>query len=133
MTAHCLFEQSGTFKNEFLKLGIPAFDYDILDDFGQTDFKVDLFDAIERCYSGEKGTIFDKIEQTDIVMAFFPCTMFQENNALMFSGVQHQQMAMNDEQKLSFCIDRHKTLNGFYSLLCKLFIISLRGGVEDDR
>lgn len=28
--AHCLFEQSGTFKNEFLKLGIPAFDYDIM-------------------------------------------------------------------------------------------------------
>ena len=26
---HCLFEQSGTFKNEFIKLGIPAEDYDI--------------------------------------------------------------------------------------------------------
>lgn len=27
---HCFFEQSGTFKNEFIKLGIPAEDYDIL-------------------------------------------------------------------------------------------------------
>ena len=27
MTAHCLFEQSGTFKNEFKKLGIEALDY----------------------------------------------------------------------------------------------------------
>ena len=26
---HCLFEQSGTFKNEFKKLGIDAYDYDI--------------------------------------------------------------------------------------------------------
>ena len=26
---HCLFEQSGTFKNEFKKLGYEAFDYDI--------------------------------------------------------------------------------------------------------
>lgn len=26
---HCFFEQSGTFKNEFIKLGIPAEDYDI--------------------------------------------------------------------------------------------------------
>ena len=26
---HCFFEQSGTFKNEFKKLGIPAEDYDI--------------------------------------------------------------------------------------------------------
>lgn len=35
MKAHCLFEQSGTFKNEFKKLGIEAFDYDILNDYGQ--------------------------------------------------------------------------------------------------
>lgn len=27
---HCLFEQSGTFKKEFLKLGFKAYDYDIL-------------------------------------------------------------------------------------------------------
>lgn len=31
---HCLFEQSGTFKNEFIKLGIPAEDYDIQNKFG---------------------------------------------------------------------------------------------------
>lgn len=30
--ANCLFEQSGTFKNEFKKLGFNAFDYDILND-----------------------------------------------------------------------------------------------------
>ena len=34
---HCLFEQSGTFKNEFKKLGIPAEDYDIQNNFAQTD------------------------------------------------------------------------------------------------
>ena len=43
---HCLFEQSGTFKNEFIKLGIPAEDYDILNDFGQTDHVIDLFAEI---------------------------------------------------------------------------------------
>ena len=32
MIVHCLFEQSGTFKNEFKKFGIEAFDYDILND-----------------------------------------------------------------------------------------------------
>ena len=32
---HCLFEQSGTFKNEFIKLGIPAEDYDIQNNFGE--------------------------------------------------------------------------------------------------
>ena len=35
--AHCFFEQSGTFKNEFIKLGIPAEDYDIQNEFGQTE------------------------------------------------------------------------------------------------
>ena len=49
---HCLFEQSGTFKNEFIKLGIPAEDYDIQDNFGQTDHKLDLFAEIEKCYAG---------------------------------------------------------------------------------
>lgn len=46
MKVHCLFEQSGTFKNEFIKLGHEAYDYDILNDFGQTDYQVDLFKHI---------------------------------------------------------------------------------------
>ena len=52
MKAHCLFEQSGTFKNEFKKLNIEAYDYDILNDFGETDFQIDLFDEIEKAYGG---------------------------------------------------------------------------------
>ena len=43
----CLFEQSGTFKNEFKKLGYDAEDYDILNDYGQTDHIIDLFYEIE--------------------------------------------------------------------------------------
>ena len=49
---HCFFEQSGTFKNEFIKLGIPAEDYDIQDDFGQTDHVADLFENIQNAYEG---------------------------------------------------------------------------------
>ena len=44
--AHCMFEQSGTFKNEFKKLGIDAEDYDIQNEFGETDHIVDLFAEI---------------------------------------------------------------------------------------
>ena len=32
---YCFFEQSGTFKNEFKKLGYEAEDYDIQNEFGQ--------------------------------------------------------------------------------------------------
>ena len=53
---HCFFEQSGTFKNEFIKLGIPAEDYDIQDNFGQTDHKIDLFHEIEEAY-GRGGKV----------------------------------------------------------------------------
>ena len=48
---HCFFEQSGTFKNEFIKLGIPAEDYDIQNNFGETDHVIDLFTEIEKAYS----------------------------------------------------------------------------------
>ena len=56
-TAHCFFEQSGTFKNEFIKLGIPAEDYDIQDNFGQTDHVIDLFAEIEEAYRGGKVSL----------------------------------------------------------------------------
>lgn len=49
---HCFFEQSGTFKQEFIKLGIPAEDYDIQNNFGQTDHVIDLFSEIEKAYMG---------------------------------------------------------------------------------
>lgn len=49
---HCFFEQSGTFKQEFLKLGIPAEDYDIQNNFGETDHVMDLFAEIESAYQG---------------------------------------------------------------------------------
>ena len=57
---HCFFEQSGTFKNEFIKLGIPAEDYDIQNNFGETDHQEDLFKAIEDAYEG-KPSLFDNI------------------------------------------------------------------------
>ena len=57
---HCFFEQSGTFKNEFIKLGIPAEDYDIQNNFGQTDHVIDLFKEIEDAYDG-KPSLFDSI------------------------------------------------------------------------
>lgn len=74
-TIHCLFEQSGTFKKEFEKLGFKAFDYDIENQFGKTDFEVDLFNEIECAYKNKKS-IFDNIQEKDLIIAFFPCTYF---------------------------------------------------------
>lgn len=129
MKAHCLFEQSGTFKNEFKKLGIEAYDYDILNDYGETDYQIDLFKEIQKAYTGGVS-IFDSIDKDDIVLAFFPCTMFQENNFLMFSGNQWQQRVMTDEEKVQFCIYRHKTLHEFYITLCELVVVAFKKHIK---
>lgn len=47
-----MFEQSGTFKNEFKKLGYDAVDLDIQNNFGETDYVIDLFAEIEKAYMG---------------------------------------------------------------------------------
>lgn len=57
----CLFEQSGTFKNQFKLLGYDAVDVDIQNNFGETDYQIDLFKEIEDAYEG-KPSLFDKIE-----------------------------------------------------------------------
>ena len=81
---HCFFEQSGTFKNEFIKLGIPAEDYDIQNNFGQTDHVIDLFAEIEKAYNNEES-IFDNIAQDDLIIAFFPCIYFECFSMIAFS------------------------------------------------
>lgn len=73
--AHCFFEQSGTFKTEFEKLGIAALDYDLANDFGQTDYQLDLFTEIETAWD-DKPSVFDAIMPEDLIIAFFPCTYF---------------------------------------------------------
>lgn len=54
---HCLFEQSGTFKNEFKKLGYEAQDYDIRNDFNETDYVIDLFNEINVAYERERERV----------------------------------------------------------------------------
>lgn len=82
---HCFFEQSGTFKREFIKLGIPAEDYDIQNNFGETDHTDDLFHAIETAYEGG-ASLFDNIKKDDLIMAFFPCIKF----CSVMEQIQHE-------------------------------------------
>ena len=57
MVAHLLFEQSGTFRDQFRELGIEAYDYDIKNDFGKTDYQIDLFSEIESAYRGVQASL----------------------------------------------------------------------------
>ena len=124
---YCLFEQSGTFKKAFRELGIEAEDYDILNDFGETDHQIDLFVEIEKAYNGEPS-LFDEIGETDLCLAFFPCTRFQAYNCTNFQGKNTGMRKWNTTQKLEYSRELHAELHKLYDLICKLFIISIRGG-----
>lgn len=129
MKAYCLFEQSGTFKNEFKKLGIDAYDYDIRNDFGQTDFVVDLFAEIQKAYEGWES-IFDNIGGSDIIMAFFHCTRFEAKVPLSFRGESPQQKNWNDLKKLQYSMKLHGELHELYEKLCELTVVAERKGLR---
>ena len=122
---HCFFEQSGTFKNEFIKLGIPAEDYDIQNNFGETDHMDDLFKAIEDAYDG-KPSLFDNIrggQDGDLIMAFFPCIYFCENNELYFTGKHMNLSHLDTKLKMETILQRSRNRQFMYELCLKLFCI----------
>lgn len=126
---HCLFEQSGTFKNCFRRLGYEAIDYDIANDFGETDRKIDLFSEILRGGYNEPS-IFDQIERDDLILAFFPCVRFENQIMLWWRGQNYTQKNWSDAQKIEYCMKLSDELNEMYKLVCLLFLICLRRGLQ---
>ena len=128
MAYYCLFEQSGTFKNEFKKLGYEAYDYDIQDEFGETDYICDLFVDIESAYE-YKESIFDEISSKDTIIAFFPCVRFEDQIQMYFRGKACGQKKWTDEQKLEYDLKLHRELTQLYELITKLAIVCLRKNI----
>lgn len=125
---HCFFEQSGTFKTEFIKLGIPAEDYDIQNNFGKTDHLIDLFVEIEKAYEGGES-IFDTITCDDLIMAFFPCIYFESMQMPYYSLDTNNLRGRCPKEKHEIVINRIKERERFYLLLHKLVAIAnIRGG-----
>lgn len=129
MIAHCLFEQSGTFKNEFKKLGYEAYDYDIQNEFGETDYVIDLFEEINGGYDG-KPSVFDNISKDDLILAFFPCVRFENQIMLWFRGQSHSQRDWSIEKKMQFDMDLLDEVSQMYKLVNKLFILCMRKGLR---
>ena len=127
--SYCLFEQSGTFKNEFIKLGINSFDYDIQNEFGFTDNMCDLFREIDRAYR-KYDSIFDDFDKDDLIVAFFPCTRFECQASLYFRGKAYGQTRWSDEEKVKYVIKLHADLSLFYDMICKLFYICYVRGLR---
>ena len=129
MKVHCLFEQSGTFKNEFKKLGYEAEDYDIVNDFGETDHQIDLFAEIVAGIEG-RPSIFDDIAEDDLIMAFFPCIRFENQVMLMFRGQQAQIKDWPLEKKMLYDMDLLDEVNTMYKYVNYLFIICIRRNLK---
>lgn len=126
---HCFFEQSGTFKNEFKKLGYEAYDYDILNDFNETDYIIDLFDEIEKAYDNN-SSIFDKFKKDqDFIIAFFPCIRFEEQIILHFRGEASIQKKYSLEKKLECDLKFHKELSDLYSYITKLVLVCIKKNI----
>ena len=126
---HCFFEQSGTFKNEFKKLGFQAYDYDILNDFNETDNVIDIFNEIETAYKGGIS-IFDSMEKDDLIMAFFPCIRFSNQAYMMFQCTQRQLKDLSDLEKIDKVMEFHNELSFLYDMFCKLCCICLRNNLK---
>ena len=129
MKAHLLFEQSGTFKNAFKKYGIEAYDYDILNDFGETDYQIDLFEEIQKAYVGGQS-VFDSIAKDDVCLAFFPCTRFEDSILLAYRGEQYQMAKWNDEKKLTYDLKLHSELAKLYEAVTKLALVAINRGIK---
>jgi len=135
---HCFFEQSGTFKNEFIKLGIPAEDYDIQNNFGQTDNKIDLFAEIDRAYDNltrqdktkqNKTSVFDSIDPCqDLIIAFYPCIYFSAVSQMEFSLNCHNYKGWSDLKKIDHIINRSREREEFYERLIRFCGICIEKG-----
>lgn len=118
-----MFEQSGTFKNEFKKLGYEAYDYDIQNNFGETNFVIDLFDEIEKSYGGGMS-IFDKITKDDLIIAFFPCIYFEEMQMNYYRFCTNNNRHKLEHDRVVDAIERLQQRTHFHTLLYKLVYIA---------
>ena len=126
---HCFFEQSGTFKNEFIKLGIPAEDYDIQNNFKETDHISDLFSAIRGGYRGEKS-LFDDIDKDDLILAFFPCIYFCCMSQMDMSWTAKNYRKLSDKEKADAILARSANREEFFRLLVQLVAIAKMKGLR---
>lgn len=127
---HCFFEQSGTFKNEFKKLGYDAYDYDIQNNFGETDLYCDIFNAIEDAYDG-KPSLFDNIKKEYLIMAFFPCIYFTgSTNPCYYTLENTNYRSLSLKEKFDAILERSRNRQRFFELLYKMVGVCCLNGIR---
>lgn len=124
-----MFEQSGTFKNEFKKLGYDAVDLDIQNNFGETDMCIDLFAEIEKAYRGV-ASIWDSIAGDDLIMAFFPCIYFNATSQMLFSFTHRNYRNLSIMQKAEEILKRSEKREKYFRLSVMMMAIAHDRGLR---
>ena len=129
-SVHCFFEQSGTFKQEFIKLGIHAEDYDIQNNFGETDHTDDLFAEIEKAFE-DKPSVFDSINpKADLIMAFFPCIEFSCVAQMWYSLNQRDYTKWPYKKRITYMVNKNRERARLYELMMKFTGVCLDRGIR---
>lgn len=128
---HLMFEQSGVFKNEFKKLGYEAFCYDIQNNFGETDYQVDLFKEIEDAYDG-KPSLFDTIVggEEDLILAFFPCIYFSCLSQMAISWGCTNYRCLSYKERTDEILKRVNNREYFFGLATKMLCVAKERGIR---
>ena len=114
------FEQSATFRDEFRKLGYEAYCADIQNNFGKTDFQIDLFAEIQKAYNNEPSW-YDRITPDDLIIAFFPCIYFTgSTNPRYYTLENHNYKNLSLKEKFDTILERADNRLMFYKLLYKM-------------
>ena len=113
MNIALLFEQSGHFKKVLQKHGHNAKDFDIENQFGETDYIIDLFSYITE-------TEMNIINKADLVIAFFPCTYFSRNNNMYFNRTCINFKNKTDDEIEMIIKERLKMRNYYTDVLLQM-------------
>lgn len=127
----CLFEQSGVFKNCFKNLGYESYDIDLLNNYGEVDYQLDIFKEVD-AYFDKKPSVFDKINERDLIMSFFPCVNFTEKFFLNASGNQFAHKKSSLKTKVMYSKNKILQMATFYDYFCKIVLIVLEKKHKND-
>jgi len=126
---HCFFEQSGTFKNEFKQLGYDASDWDIQNNFNETDHQIDLFAEIETAYGGGIS-VFDNITKEDLIIAFFPCIYFSAISQMSMSFGATNYRKLSIKEKTDKILERSENREHFFRICVKMISVAMQKNIR---
>lgn len=109
----CLYEQSGVFRDELRSRGFEAYDIDIKNDYGKTDYIIDL--------NNKNSHFFKSIKETDIIIAFPPCTFFSTQKFITIAGHGGGQKKWDILQKMEYCEAKSQERLKSFLDFCELF------------